>query len=383
MTIGIDARFIGRPGGIGRYTEELVWSLSSRATHHTFVLFLRDDGMKRLANFAPPNVRKVRAEVPWYTLAEQIRMPGIIDREQLDLVHFPHWNVPIRTRTPFVLTIHDLIILQHPSLRATTLGPIRYFVKSYGHRLVLRNATRRARRIIVPSEFVRADVCARFPSAASKVVVISEGVRSPPVRSQVSNVNGQMSVLYVGNAYPHKNLERLIQAFLNVRRIIPSATLTIAGYDDYFFRRTEQFVRTHSGGERIQFIPSPEDDTLESLYHQAALFVMPSETEGFGLPPLEAMARGVPVASSRGGSLPEVLGEAAHYFDPERIAEMSKIMEQALTDPVLRERLITKGKEQAARYSWEAAARGTLAIYAEEGNRFANGAQEGIPLRRG
>lgn len=365
MRIGIDARFIGRPGGIGRYTEELVRHLTAKDEGHTYVLFLRDDGLRAFADWSSVNVRKVRAEVPWYTIAEQIRMPGIIDRERCDLVHFPHWNVPLGTRTPFVLTIHDLLLMEHPTRRATTLGSVRYAAKHLGFRIVLSQAVRRARRVMVPSEFVRNEVIKHFPLAAQKTSVIHEGVTVTPLLNPPRpEERERMGMLYVGNAYPHKNLERLLEAVAVVRTSRPDATLTIAGYDDYFFKRLRQFAVERSFAQNIRFIPSPDDATLEELYRRAGIFVIPSRSEGFGLTPLEAMSRGVPVAAARAGSLPEVLGDAALYFNPKKTEEIAAAISRLLGDESLRQELVARGKNQTARYSWDITARETQRIYA-------------------
>lgn len=335
MRIGIDARFIKRPGGIGRYTDELLKALCALRSPHEFVA--------------------VSPDISWYSVAEQLRMPRIIDREQFDLFHFPHWNVPLRVKTPFVLTIHDLLILEHPSRRATTLDPIRYAIKKLGHRVVLKRAIRRARAIIVPSEFVRNDLARHFPSAAAKTVVIYEGMGHEARNMKHETTNGP-TLLYVGNAYPHKNLERLIAAFAIVRESVTNAELTIAGYDDYFFRRLPR-------APGVEYVPSPSDDHIEKLYAAATVFAIPSLTEGFGLTPLEAMARGVAVASSRGGSLPEVIGDAAEYFNPTNMEEMAAVLVELLRNDERRAELSKRGRAQATKYSWKTTAKKTLAVY--------------------
>src|SRR3989338_3821872 len=360
MRIGIDARFVGTPGGIGRYTEELVRHLGETDTENSYVLFLRPLGSRRLARFLSENSQRFRpviADIRWYPSAEHLRLRRIIDRERLDLVHFPHWNVPLGVRTPFVLTVHDLILFDHPSRRASTLGPLRYAVKSFGHRLVIGSAVRRARKIIAPSEYTKRRIIGRFHISKEKVVVIPEGVSegSPSINSGTTKAN---RILYVGNAYPHKNLERLLEALAEVRKKIPDAELVIAGNDDCFFKRLKRM-----SGAGVRFVGSPSDEELEDLYASARLFVIPSLVEGFGLTPLEAMARRIPVVSSRGGALPEVLGEAAEYFDPERADEMARVILEALSVESLRRELITRGREQASRYSWRTAAIATRNVY--------------------
>lgn len=352
MRIGIDARMSGPGvggGGLGRYVEELVKWLPTVDRKNRFVLF-------------QPDIRL-------YTLKEQLLLSPIIDKEKLDLVHFPHWNVPLFLKTPFVVTIHDLILLEEPrSARATTRHPLIYALKYAGFKRVLAHAVHASRKIIAVSEATKSDILKHFPEIGEdKVVVIYEGVTSlnqnaerglgtPPI------MEGDY-LLYVGNAYPHKNLETLVRAFDLLHAERPNLHLIFAGRDDVFSRRLEKHTQQISSASFVRFIRDPDDATLAQLYANAMAYVFPSRIEGFGLPPLEAMSMGVPVACSDIPSLREILGDRALFFDPNDLKSIAKTVSLLLDNKILREKLIQKGKQRAALYSWEKMAEQTVNVY--------------------
>lgn len=370
MRIGIDARLYGPKvggGGLGRYVKELLEHLQETDTQNRYVVFLNKEGF---ASFKPknPNFEKRLADVRWYTLAEQIKMPSLIDREKLDLVHYPHWNVPVLAKTPFVVTIHDLILLEEKKSanRATTLPRSLYKIKYLGYKFVLGHAVRKSRKIITVSDFVRGCVVKNFPNAEKKILMIHEGAASA-----ISDARGDETVipkspyfLYVGNAFPHKNLESLLHAFSFFYKKHPDVKLVMAGNIGVFYERLKkELEEIDIPRETVVFTGFVDDETLASLYKNARLYIFPSRHEGFGLPPLEAMAYGVPVAASRATSIPEILGDAALYFDPDDIEEMVRIMEQAISDEKLRAEMIQKGYNQIKKYSWATMAKKTLEVY--------------------
>lgn len=359
MRIGIDARFLGRTTGIGRYIFELFKAMLETGENE-FVLFLGKNNWEEV----PENkrVKKVLADVPWYTLAEQIKLAPIIDRERCDLVHFPHWNVPVFVRTPYVLTVHDLLLLEHPSRRASFLGPLKYAAKYAGFRLVLALAVKRARSIIAPSRFT-AERLEDYFHAGSKTRVVHEGVSALPAGPGFENLSqrGVLKpyLLYVGNAYPHKNLENLIAAVLKMRADGEKINLVLVGDDDFYKKLKGSF----SGYEGIIFFGRASDGELAALYGNAAAYAAPALGEGFGLPGLEAMARSLPVAAAKSGSLPEIYGDAAEYFEPKDAESMVRALNKILKDSSARERMVAEGLKIASGFSWERAAKETLKIY--------------------
>jgi len=374
MKIGIDARLYGPKvggGGLGRYVEQLVTELQRIDKKNRYVLFLKKDNFDT-CKITNPNFKKVLADVHWYTVAEQIKMPKIVDAEKCDFVHYPHWNIPLRAKTPFMVTIHDLIMLEEPnSNKASNLDPIRYHLKYAGYKTVLRRAVNKAKQIIAVSNFTKGSILKNFTVKPDKIDVIHEGVthlRQDFGGQAVKRPFEAPYLLYVGNAYPHKNLESLLHAFSFFHRLHPEVKLVLVGKKDAFWKWLEQeFDEIDVPHESVIFFGYASEEELDQLYEHAALYVFPSRHEGFGLPPLEAMARGVPVAASKTTAIPEILGDAAVYFYPDDIEGMVEVMEQGLTDAKLREKLISKGTSQVKKYSWSTMAREILELYNKQG----------------
>lgn len=380
--IGIDARFYGPIGkGLGRYTQEVVDNIIRLDRENEYVIFLRRENFDELKTDRLPHVKKVLAEIRWYTLAEQIMMPWLIYREKLDLVHFPHFNVPILCPTKLVVTIHDLILINFPTKKATTLGPLTYFIKNIGYRLTIWLALMRSRAIIAVSQFTKDDIVQHFGVKPEKIVVTYEGVadfaqaagtadetadkQSPALAKHHIN---RPYILYVGNAYPHKNLEQLLNVFKALLAKRPNLQLVLVGKEDHFYAKIKQQAKdlqlTLPGqSSPVIFTDYVNDQELAELYSHATLYVFASFYEGFGLPPLEAMAKGLAVASSDTTSMPEILGEAAIYFNPRDQDDMQAKISALLDDPELRKELINKGHGQIRKYSWQSCAESTLAVY--------------------
>ncbi|NTW45651.1 MAG: glycosyltransferase family 4 protein [Candidatus Moranbacteria bacterium] len=364
MRIGIDARFYGPVGkGLGRYTEELIRNLESVASDKDrFFVFLRKENFDA---YVPKkrNFIKVLADFPWYSFREQTLFPVLLYGYDLDLVHFPHFNVPISYVRPFVVTIHDLILLHFPTVRNTTRSVATYWAKYLAYRLTIGSAVRRARKILTVSRFTESDILGVFPSAAGKTVVAYEGSGFSGRHGAPSgSEHGIMKpfFLYVGNAYPHKNLE----AFIPLAKRFPRVSFVLVGKEDHFYRRLREEVGRESVTNMLfpGFVP---DERLVSLYRDATGYVFPSLYEGFGLPPLEAMSFGTPVIAAKRGSLPEILGDAALYFDPDDPDSLVRAVETVLTDEDVVARLFEKGKARSASFDWNRMAEETLRTYAE------------------
>lgn len=369
--IGIDARFYG-PGskGLGRYTQEIVDRVIKTKNDYEYVVFLSLENFK---NFKCDNkkVKKVLVKARWYSLSEQIIFPFQIWKEKLDLMHFTHFNVPILTPVKFVVTIHDLILAKFSTVRATTLSPFLYKIKNLGYKIVIWIAIKRAKKVIAVSFYTRDDILSKFKIKKEKIAMIYEGV-SILFKTRCATVVGVRAVLekyrikppfllYVGNAYPHKNLENLIDVFLKIRQKNKNLNLVLVGKEDYFYNRLKEYAKEK--GVPVVFAGFAPDEDLEIFFREALCYVFPSFYEGFGLPPLEAMTRGCPVLSSKESCLPEVLGEAAVFFDPYNKKDMANKIEQVMKNEKLREDLIDKGFEQYKKFSWDKAAKETLEVY--------------------
>ncbi len=376
--IGIDARFYGPIGkGLGRYTQEIVDNVIALDKESEYVIFLSKENFEE---FKPSGkVKKVLTPLRWYTFAEQILMPFYIWRERLNLVHFTHFNVSIFCSVKFVVTIHDLILTKYPTKRSPRQL---YWLKSLGYRMVIWLAVWRAKKILTASQYSKNDLIGRFKIKPEKILVVNYGAANL-TRSHDSqfvkkldnrktllsyNIVGNF-ILYVGNAYPHKNLETLVAVFSEFYKKYPDFRLVLVGCEDYFYRYLKQKAkemdlwREKDMASPVIFAGYVPDAELEVLYRQAFFYIFPSLYEGFGLPPLEAMTKGCPVVSSDKSCLPEILGNAALYFNPEDKNDMLVKMEKITGDKNLREDLIKKGYEQSKKYNWRECAEQTLEIY--------------------
>ena len=364
MRIGIDARMYGPSvggGGLGRYIEQFLKELPNVDQQNRYVLFGSALNLFRDV----PNFDTINTRIPWYSLQEQIQLPRVIDGQRLDLIHFPHWNVPLRLKTPFVVTIHDLILLKEPrSARATTRHPFVYALKYQGFKRVLSHAVEKSQKIITISEATKHDLITYFPRLSpQKITVIYEGVTKLPPSTSSKSPLPFPYLLYVGNCYPHKHLEFLLDVFDRLHPNFPDLHLVFAGRDDRFSQMLERTSKTHSSGSHIRFMKNPPDTALCELYTYAQLYVFPSRVEGFGLPPLEAMAQGTPVACSNIPVLQEILGNAAVYFPQDNAAQAARILTDLLHNPQERTELIEQGFTQIQRYSWKDMAQQIQRLY--------------------
>ncbi|MFA5070217.1 MAG: glycosyltransferase family 1 protein [Patescibacteria group bacterium] len=371
MRIGIDARFYG-PGtkGLGRYTEKLIQYLEEQDRQNEYTVFLRKETWE---GFKPaPNFKKVLADYRWYSPAEQIALPSLIRKQRLDLMHFPHFNVPLVFRGKFVVTIHDLILSHFPTERASTLGPFLYGLKHRVYQAVISQAVKKSAKIITVSHYSKKQIMDDFGVPADKITVTYEATSD--FKPTPAEVNARRFfekfgfkppfLLYVGNAYPHKNLEKLLAVFRTlVTKKGYDMNLVLVGKMDYFFSRLKNLVDELKLGGRVFFPGYLPDEELKFIYQKALLYVFPSLAEGFGLPPLEAMAQGLPVAASRSSCLPEVLGEAAYYFEADDEESMLYALMRLIDDKDLRVDLRQKGFKQVKKYSWPDLAAKTLEVY--------------------
>ena len=380
MRIGIDARFYGEAGP-GRYVANLLRHLEKIDRDNEYFIFLTKKGF---GSYQPRNPRfqKVLADFRWYSPAEQFVYPWLLYRFQLDLVHFAQFNLPLLYFKPYVVTIHDMIMHQYPPRRGTLkhkfLFPLRFSI----YKFVFKWAAQRARHILVPSADARADLVELLQVPAGKITVTHEGAGlTPSSKFKVQSSKLSLSkygiskpyILFVGSMYPHKNLERLIEAFKIVRDEYGyRGQLVLAGKESFFSEKLRQHARRH-GLEDVILFPAARvgnyltDREMALLYSQAELFVFPSLKEGFGIPPLEAMAAGVPVVASSESCIPEVCGKAALYFDALDVKDMAEKIHEGLTDQKLREKLIEAGFGNVKRFSWEKMAQDTLVVYSKFG----------------
>lgn len=366
MKILIDGRGIKKTG-IGRYIENTLREmlLLDKKNHYEMLI---NPGDKKSINLSAKNLELVETEIPWFSLSEQTNLLKLINDRKPDLVHFTNFNFPVAYKGKFVITIHDLTLLHFRNLRSSITKKAYYMIKEGVMRhVVLKRGIAKASSILVPTNYVRDDVAKTFGVKKNKINVTYEAVdkdfSKPKINLNKFNIDKPF-VLYVGNAYPHKNLERMIIAFGKlITEYVLDYQLVIAGRKDSFHKNLEQAVKEAGLEDRVVFTGYINDQELAGLYNKSKLYIFPSLSEGFGLPPLEAMAHGLPVVSSNATCLPEVLGDAAVYFNPKDINDMTKAMLSVLTEEKLSNDLIKKGKRQVSKYSWKITAKETLDVY--------------------
>jgi len=365
MKIGIDARMLSSAFGIGRYIQQLVLHLQQIDTENQYVLFLRQENFAEV-KITNPNFTKILADVAWYTLEEQKKFLDILNKEKLDLMHFTHWNVPYFYQGKFVVTIHDLTMYHFARPEASTLGSVKFWLKDRAHRTLIRHLVKKAKYIIATSEFTAEDLVTTLGVSRDKITVTYQ---APFVLEtlEVNNENvlekygiNKKFVLYVGVAYPHKNLETLLQSWQIFQEENIDYQLVLVGKENYFYKRLKtKFANL----KNVIFTGFVDDKNLVSFYKKASAFVFPSLYEGFGLPPLEASLYGLPVASSSASCLPEVLGESSLYFDPYNKEQIVDVLNNVLSDENIRFELKNAARENLQRFSWEKLARETKNVY--------------------
>lgn len=355
MKIGIDGR-LWNESGVGRYIRNLVQGIDSKKTRDNFVIFLTGETYNKVV-FKNPNIKKVKSASHWHTLSEQWRFKNELDREKLDLVHFPYFSYPVFYNQPFVITIHDLIIDHYPTGIASSLPLPLYKLKHYGYKKIIASSIKKSKRIISPSNATKDELQKHYKADADKIEVIYEGFDPSIMKDGKGNLVSGNYILYVGNAYPHKNLERLLSAYRKIRRT-NDIDLVCIGRDDFFYRKLEA-----KKGGGVHFLHNVDDRALFEYYTNAKLFVMPSLMEGFGLPILEAMHLSCPVVSSDTPALKEIGGDACVYFDPEKEDEIFSSIVKVLGDNQLSQSLVQKGRKRSVEFSWAECIEKTLKVY--------------------
>jgi glycosyltransferase involved in cell wall biosynthesis len=302
-----------------------------------------------------------RRRIDWVR-ADQLGVPRAAGRAGVALLHSLASTGPTIGTVPRVTTVHDLHYLVHPDSH--------FGLRGLGMRVLVPAAVRRSRRVIVPSEATRADLVSRLGADPSRIDVVHEGLGQPPRPGAATaaalgsgrSPEERPMVLTVSAKRPHKNLMRLIAA---IARLAPERrpVLVLPGYPTPHETELRAEAERLGVTDCVRFLGFVSRDELDALYAEATCFVFPSLYEGFGLPVLEAMARGVPVATSGRAALAEVAGDAALLFDPEDPDAIAAAISRLLEDPALAERLRERGRRQAAGFSWAATAEATVASY--------------------
>lgn len=376
LTIGIDARAMShpQPGGFKTYVKNLIRGLSQVDDHNQYWLYA--DRRTPGAPLAPSDRFKVGVVGGWVPLVgpilrEQVLLPSTTWLHRADVAHFPAGTAPLVCPCKTVVTIHDAI--EHLSVDCTGApsvprGSKRWLMALYNRfcqRLVARSATL----VITVSDCSRDDIIRYVGVPESKIKVIPEapGPEFGPIAP--AHLNRDLSelgpfVMAIGSADPRKNIANLVRAYAALSsELIERHRLVLVWSHDHLRQGLLELARQEGVLERIVSVAAPDDSRLGQLYNAATVFVFPSLYEGFGLPPLEAMACGAPVISSNTSSLPEVLGDSAVLVNPRSVGELTRALDVMLSDSRLRSDLSARGLARVRRFSWERTAQLTLNAY--------------------
>jgi glycosyltransferase involved in cell wall biosynthesis len=354
MRIAIDVRKF-HDFGIGTYVQNLVKHLPRIDQDNDYFALCRSEDEQAIQELSP-TLTPVRVGASNYSVSEHIGIPAKLRRLGADLFHSPHYVLPFFTPCPSVVTVHDVIHLIFPQYLPSRMA-------THYARFMIKRALDKAALVLTVSASSKRDLLTFFDVNPEKIVVIPNGIdramkaEIPEEELGLTKERYQISgrtVLFAGNIKPHKNLERLFAAFAKVREDteFEDLTLIVVGDELSKYPSLRRAVARHKLRGSVRFFGFVPEPTLVALYKIADVFAFPSLYEGFGLPPLEAMANGTPVVTSNISSLPEVVGDAALTVDPYNVDDIARAISRLLKEQDLRDQMIRSGQERAGQFSW-------------------------------
>lgn len=377
VKVAIDIRRMAE-FGIGTYTRNVVRALARLDRENQYFLIGSPQKVSEIGPL-PPNFEPIIQLDRDTSLKGWLECRTIVKHCGCDLLHIPHlFSLPQQLPCPYVMTVHD--VLEH-MYRARDHSSLRRSL----HFQLTRRALNRAARIFAVSKYTKAEVEKLFGVPGEKIHVVYNAIDERFLRGHASEADKQSLaerylvnypfILYAGRISPHKNLVRIIEAFSALKAELekddkyPDLKLIIIG--DELSKHPDLRRTVIRGGVQndVRFMGFIPIEVLRIFYDAAKIFVFPSLYEGFGMPPLEAMAHGTPVVTSNTSSLPEVVGKAAVLVNPENVFEIMRALHRVLLDQALRDKLKSRGYEQGARFSWDASARQMLGVYQDVAQR--------------
>lgn len=358
MKIIIDARISGT--STGRYVDKLIEYLYKINPSLELIILTktpRIDFMKKIA----PNYEVKECNIKEFSVSEQTSFNKLLRSLKADLVHFPMVQQPFLYRKPAVTSMLDLTTTRFKNPSKNSLV---FTTKQMVYKYLNRVVAKRSNQIITISNYVKNELVKIYSLPPEKITTTYCAADHIPDNPEpINELKGQEFIMYVGRPQPHKNISRLIDAFELLKTKHPKLKLVMAGKKDVLFLQHEERVVKLGLKNAVFFTDFVSEGQLRWLYENCQAYVFPSLSEGFGLPGLEAMIHGAPVVSSNATCLPEIYGQAAHYFSPHSTKEMAEKIDEVISNKTLRSRLIKQGRHQVKRYSWTQMAKQTLEVY--------------------
>jgi glycosyltransferase involved in cell wall biosynthesis len=361
MKIGVNALYLlpGEVGGTEIYLRQLLRAIAREDRDNEYLVFTNRETGSDLVPESPrfryfPQ-RVAAANRPARILYEQFRLPAVLRRERVDVLFNPGFTAPCFTRIPMVTVFHDLQHARHPEYFKRIDLPF--------WRLLLRQSAKRSQRLIAVSEATRKDILEHYADVRlERVVAIHHGVEDEffQLERHVDEVSPY--ILCVSTLHPHKNIERLLRVFQQIRKHWPRLRLVLAGMRGFHAECIEGLILSLELSTAVTITGWIAREELYRLYAGAEIFVYPSTFEGFGMPVLEAMAGRVPIACSAIPPLQEIAGEAALFFDPSSESQMQAAIERLLSEPATAEVMVARGNLQVHQFTWQNAARKTIDV---------------------
>lgn len=343
----------------GRYVSKLIENLQREDLVNDYVVLLKQKDIDN-CQLSNPRFTKVVSPYKEFTFGEQLGYAWQLYRLRADLVHFCMTQQPILYLKRSVTTVHDLTTAR---FKNPEKNPKVFYIKQQIYKVVIWYAAHKSRKIITPSNYVKADLLSYSHIKPKKVVVTYEAadrIKDKPV--PIKALADKKFLMYIGRPTPHKNLWQLIKAFDSLKAMYPDLYLVLAGKFDKNYSNIKRQAASN-GIVDVVFTDYIGEGELRWLYENCQAYVFPSLSEGFGLPGLEAMAHGAVVVSSNATCLPEIYGEAARYFDPKDRFSIASAIAEVLNGSSLRDSLIKSGLAQFKKYSWQRMAQETLEVY--------------------
>lgn len=359
--IVIDARI--RRTSTGRYVDRLIEHLQAiDSTNRYTVLIQPDDPWRPTAK----NFSFYFCRFPQFSFnpLHQVAFARMLYKLRADLVHFPMNQQPLFYLKKVITTTMDFTMLRFT--RAGKTPKLIFYVKMTGYRFLFWYSNKKSAHIITITNYVKNELEKTYSFTKGKITTTycaAEPALAAKAQQPKGVVKNDKFLFAVGTAFPHKNLEGLVQAHKILQRTHPTLKLFLAGKKEYYYEQLDSYIEQNTNTNTVFTMGFITDAELKWMYEHASVYVFPSFSEGFGLPALEAMVHGTPVASSNATCLPEVCGDAAVYFDPHSPADMATATEKLLTDERLRQRMVQKGHQQVKKFSWRTMAKQTLACY--------------------